>query len=394
MQIAICGLQGEGKSYTAVQMLVGFLKAGRIIVTNLPVIKWTLYRDFPNADIRIIHWETLDFGSADDHANIVRGAVYIIDECHKRKGWESGTRVTDILKADLFFLREHRHFSVDVDGVKVSPDVILLTQNLKNLASAIRSTTKKTIICKKHTDIGSDKTFSRFYGNGAVEGFTVPKSMLARTDRVVKYDKKVYQYYQTHTHSTGSADSIIAESRGFFSTSIFKQPLFLLVAISSILLLISGTSGFIGDDGSVSVMPSSIVKDAKVKEKATSSVSTPISAPSKAIEPTKAVSPINNAPVVSKNTSASLSSVWRLIGRVNMPKSNSKQFHSGHFFLAKSNNGSLAYIPYDSCQIEPFIDCLMANERVTFFSGSGGGVMVSNSVSAVVASPSSFNPLK
>ena len=81
---AIIGRKGSGKSYNAFRTVIyPALKAGRTVVTNIPLTD-EVDKD-PELTGEVVTFDVnnmpLDFFSEE---NVVHGAIYVLDEMHKR----------------------------------------------------------------------------------------------------------------------------------------------------------------------------------------------------------------------------------------------------------------------------------------------------------------------
>ena len=197
---AYCGLPGAGKSYEVVRgPILQAFKSGRPIWTNIrldPALGATIAADDAQ------HW----------YLDAPPGALVVIDECWRF--WPSGLKADDIEENKREFFTMHRH-RVAADGQ--STDIILVTQDLGQVARFVRDLVERTYRCLKHSALGSRKHYRCDVYAGSVTGQNPPKSQHV-TSWQGRYDPKVFKLYQSHTLSRAPAGEgvkeIDADSRG------------------------------------------------------------------------------------------------------------------------------------------------------------------------------------
>lgn len=206
---AYVGKPGSGKSYGAVErVVIPSLKQGRHIVTNIPLNIDALLSDF-GGSIEILPddwWERPDLSEFTKN-----GCVLILDELWRR--WPAGQTVSKANVTDKALLAEHRHM---VDDKGNSMRIVLVTQDLSQLASWARTLVETTFVVKKY-----NKKFYRVNSySGVVTGDAPPKSRLIRQS-AGRYKKEVYSYYKSATKSaTGDVgDESVADKSGSFLRS-------------------------------------------------------------------------------------------------------------------------------------------------------------------------------
>lgn len=208
---AYVGLPGHGKSYGVVEhVVIPSLAEGRHVVTNIPLEREDLITDFgaPGAEITQL---PEDWYERPDMAGFVpAGCVLVLDELWRR--WPSGLKANNALLADKALLAEHRHM---VDAKGRSMRVVLVTQDLSQVASWVRILVEQTYRMTKLTAIGANKRFRVDIFAGGPTGSSPPKSKLIR-QLYGRYRPEVYRYYQSATQSqTGSVgDESKADKRG------------------------------------------------------------------------------------------------------------------------------------------------------------------------------------
>jgi zona occludens toxin len=222
---AYVGLPGSGKSYSVVKFaILPSLKQGRQVITNIPLTD-VAHNEFPDLIRQLPHnWyqdETL-------FESIPNGSVVVLDELWRR--WPKGMQAAKVPFRDKEFLAEHRHL-VDEEGN--STRIVLVTQDLDQIASFATMLVDTTYQSVKMSALGSNKRFRVDIYQGAAKGQRPPKSRLLRSvfDR---YEKSIHQYYQSATKSlTGLVGD---ESKADRRATIWKSPLMLFTLVSPIIL--------------------------------------------------------------------------------------------------------------------------------------------------------------
>ncbi len=216
---AYTGLPGSGKSYGVVERVVlASLDNGRRLITNL-ALKQNLLDKYPD-QVTLITLDDIeadeDFFSRDD----IPGAIVVIDEVQLL--WRSGTTVKSAPKKHLQFLTEHRHM-VGSDGK--STDVVLITQDLSNVAAFARNLVETTFRYVKLTSIGQDKKYRVDVYSQAATGPNPPQRDRLR-QLFGQYKPEVYQYYtsQTMNESDDHGEEVRIDSR----VNVLNSPFFRL----------------------------------------------------------------------------------------------------------------------------------------------------------------------
>lgn len=214
---AYTGLPGSGKSYNVVdKQILPALREGRTVVTNLPMNEAVVREAIPNADLRRFDIEAVRQNPALLEEVVPSGAVWVADELWKL--WPAGQKTDKIPDVWKSFLAEHRH-KVGVDGR--STQIVLVTQDLSQIAKFARDLVEQTFHHTKLSFIGADKSFQVVVYQGAVTGAVPPESRKI-VSSLGKYRKEVFPFYTSHTMSqTGSAgDESNVDQRG----NVWKRP--------------------------------------------------------------------------------------------------------------------------------------------------------------------------
>lgn len=285
------GRVGSGKSYSAVAYtLIPALKAGRKIVTNLPLKMEEILKDYPKADIELFKIYDVDDTFFDlEQCPHRAGAVWIVDEAWKR--WPQGQRVDLMHKAHGSFFAEHRHY-VGEDGY--STEIVIVCQSLSQLSAFIRELVDTTFITSKLDKVGASNKFRvDIYSGGQVIGRPDYHQLISK--EFGSYSENFWRYYQSHTKSSGI---IGMESRADQRGKAFSKR---TIIIGSIALLVV-TIGII-KFASNFFDPSKRRAENTATNRSTSIASNPIST-------------LGNKEVVNKKPTESLSKTWRLAGVV------------------------------------------------------------------------------
>jgi zona occludens toxin (predicted ATPase) len=160
------------------------------------------------------------------------GAVVVADEC--RKFFPAGLTQKDIPPAWDRFLAEHRHFADDETGW--TSEIVLVTQDLGQIAKCVRRLVEKTVIHEKLNSVGLSKYFRATVFDGAMEGKGTATAK--RGSERGKYEESVGRWYQSHTQAKQGV-SVVEEApddRG----SIFRSAGFKGVVV----LVFVGVLGF------------------------------------------------------------------------------------------------------------------------------------------------------
>lgn len=192
------GSLGGGKSYEAVVFhVLPALKAGRKIITNLPLKVDYIYSVLPEAIglIQIVEptadnpipFSTLkDYGDTwrreDDDPDKRIGPLYIIDECHK--ALPRGSTRRDVNE----WFAESRHELCDV---------LLLTQSYGKISRDIVDLVQLVYRVRKNVALGSNTTYVRKVQDG-VRGQVVNTTIRS-------YDPAYFKFYRSHTKSNAAA---------------------------------------------------------------------------------------------------------------------------------------------------------------------------------------------
>jgi hypothetical protein len=199
-------------------------------------------------------------------------SVYVLDEAYKV--WPAGLNTREIPTSHKEFFTEHRHTGED----GYSREIILVTQDVKQLAHNLCLNIEKTFITRKRTQKGEvgEKQYRTTIYDGAVSRTRLPaeyENTLTGT-----YRKEVFQYYKSHTKSKG----VLKEMRLDKRASMWNHPAIKTVLPLSVLGMAFFVWGFFESLHSV--------EDKLVDEKAEQSQApqpAPISGPKQPPKPSR-----------------------------------------------------------------------------------------------------------
>jgi zona occludens toxin len=241
--IAYVGLPGSGKSFDVVksQILPG-LAEGRRIVTNIPLNKDKVREKYPKGEIVDLPLDVIaqQPERLDDYAT--PGSVVVIDEVWRL--WPMGLKADKIPQVFKSFLAEHRH---KVDSQNRSMQIVLVTQDLSQIAAFARQLVEQTFHHTKLSHLGARGTYRIDIFHGAVTGAVPPVSNRLR-ELFGKYSPEVWKMYKSHTMSESKksgADEVSMDTRG----NIFKRP---IIAFGAAFVVLGGAWGVYTLSGIVS----------------------------------------------------------------------------------------------------------------------------------------------
>lgn len=203
MQVFYCGLPGAGKSHEMVRTeVVPALKAGRLIVTNLPLRLERLAEVYPEAWslVRVVQRKPggpYPFATIEDYTDHAAwrhpehpemGPVYIIDEAAKSLPPAGSGIVAQQIKE---FFKEHRHY-----GAKM----VIGAQQFEDVEKSIRMLSEYVYAMKALGFLGLKSHYWRrtYFGPVAPSKGKNPDKIERR-----KYEKTVFELYQSHMHGGG-----------------------------------------------------------------------------------------------------------------------------------------------------------------------------------------------
>lgn len=245
---AYVGLPGSGKSYACIEhVILPALKDGRRVWTNIPCDLDAMREQFGAAPV-LFDIKDVANDPAWFQTTFEPGATIILDEAWKL--WPGGLKATNMLDGHKAFLAEHRHM-VGEDGR--STEVVLVVQDLANIATYPRNLVEFTYKAVKLAAVGREDTFRVDVYQGAASGPNPPERNRVR-QLFGKYKPEVWRFYRSHTMSrTGDAGD---ESRTDRRMNILRSP-WLRFGIPGLAVLVLAYAWFAfsklgemyGDDG-------------------------------------------------------------------------------------------------------------------------------------------------
>ena len=223
---AYTGLPGSGKSYTVVErVILPALEKGKKVWTNIPMNNQMLeVMEYPG---ELVQFDTRDVIDNERWFQEVfpAGAILVIDECWRF--WPSGMRANQMLEGHKSFFAEHRHM-VSEDGF--STEIVLVTQNLSQIAATLRDLVEFTYVTIKLKAVGLDRKFRVDVYDKAVTGVKPPKNQQIR-QLYGSYQEKVYRFYQSQTMSNSEGHGDETSTDATFNiwnnkTLVYGAPIF------------------------------------------------------------------------------------------------------------------------------------------------------------------------
>lgn len=246
---AYTGLPGHGKSYGVIEnVIVPACKSKRIVFTNIPTNK-DLFLD--RYGMAPIHFDIKDIQENPNWFDevFIAGSLFVIDECWRL--WAAGTNANKLPEKHKEFFAEHRHL-VGEDGR--STEIVLVTQDLAQIASFMRSLVEWTYRVTKLNKLGASKSYRVDVYQGAVTGQSPP---ISKRDREIlgRFKKEIYALYKSHTKSEhGAGDETTADNRFNILKSWKVKAFFIFIAVMLFLVwrgLSSVTSAYVSPDESL-----------------------------------------------------------------------------------------------------------------------------------------------
>lgn len=233
----LLGRPGGGKSYEAVVYhIIPAIKAGRLVVTNLPLNLDVFEAAFPGSSKLIKIVDALTVKQIRSDAGVVTkaiihpfglmcdwvglhdwrdangvGPLYVVDECH----FPMPARGTD--KEIPEFLSMHRHYGIDV---------LLITQHYSKVNRDITNMIQTVYKVSKNFITGFGNSYHRQVYDG------IKGNCFANEKR--KYEKKYFPFYKSHTKSNAS----VIEAKPSDVKPIFFSKLFISIYVLIALFIV------------------------------------------------------------------------------------------------------------------------------------------------------------
>lgn len=211
---AYTGLPGSGKSYEVVNsvILAAILK-GRVVWTNIPC---------KIDGVRIIEG---DEAKGHWYLNAPPGSLCVVDECWRY--WPAGMKADSIPEEHRSWFAEHRHRTLD--GVEA--DIVLVTQDLSQVARFVRDLIDQTFRMRKLNAIGLSSRYRVDAYRGAVTGQRPPESQFI-SGQIRKYKREGFARYRSHTQGE-AAKAMTVDGRA----SALRRPAIMILPLVLVGLL-------------------------------------------------------------------------------------------------------------------------------------------------------------
>ena len=205
---AYCGLTGQGKSYGAVEnVIIPALKDKRLVFTNIPMNKDLCIERYQMAVVQFVIQDIVD--NPEWFTEVFEpGSIFVCDEVWEL--WPAGLNAKSALLQHKTFLAKHRHLVGDNGR---STEIVLLTQDLSQIANFVRILVDSTFRSTKLTNLGLEKNYRIDVYFGPVTGVTPPATKREREIQGT-FKKDVYALYKSHTESAvGAGDETRTDKR-------------------------------------------------------------------------------------------------------------------------------------------------------------------------------------
>jgi zona occludens toxin len=197
------------------------LKAGRRVVTNLPLKMEEVRKLIPSAEVVEF---PLDVIRGEPHRlfeYVKAGDLFVLDEAMKL--WPSGEKVNKVPDSYKTLLAEHRHM---VDSKGNSLQIVVVVQDLGNLGAFAVRLIDNTFVHTKLSSVGAKGSFRIDVYQGPVKGPQYPISSRLRM-MLSQYKPAIWDLYKSHTMSeaplSGSNEKSLDDR-----ANLWKRPIFLL----------------------------------------------------------------------------------------------------------------------------------------------------------------------
>lgn len=232
---AYVGLPRQGKSYNVVaDQIIPALKQGRRVVTNIPLVEGEIRKRGGVGEIVPVDSQAL----ADRPGELIpelmtAGSVVVLDEV-----WRflpQGLTAKNVDPAWTTLFAEHGH-RVDADGRMMQ--IVLVTQDLSQIAAFARSLVERTLVVTKLTVVGSSSRYRIDVYSGNVTGLKPPVSKRIG-EEFGTYDKGIFACYVSRTMAEGSS-SEVDESNMSSRGTLWRNPLIRYGMPAALICLIVG----------------------------------------------------------------------------------------------------------------------------------------------------------
>lgn len=244
---AYTGLPGAGKSYSVVKhVIVPALEKGIKVYTNIPVNDTALIEQY-GMSVEAIDLEEIKTTDNWYHDVFESGSVFVMDEVWRM--WPSGLMPNKIAEKDKSFFAEHRHM-VGANGR--STEIVLVTQDLAQVAKFVRDLVETTYRTTKLNKAGMDGKYRVDVYHGAATGQNPPPATKMQSF-MGSYEEKITSLYKSHTMGDQVGDETVIDNRnnvlGSWQVKAFAITIPLLVVFSFIKI-----KAFFSSDSTVDII--------------------------------------------------------------------------------------------------------------------------------------------
>lgn len=230
--LAYTGLPGSGKSYTVTaHQIIPALKAGRRVVTNVPLHLDVIRAEFPTAELVELPLEQIAGSPEKIFEYVTPGSVLVLDEVWRL--FPAGLKANQVPEPYRKLLAEHRHM---VNAAGQSCQIVLVTQDLAQISAFARQLIEQTFRTVKLNSVGLRGGYRLDVFNGPVSGPNPPLGGRLR-EIYGRYESSVWRFYKSHTMSeatTEGADERAVDKRG----NMLRSPVLLACAAVVVLGLV------------------------------------------------------------------------------------------------------------------------------------------------------------
>lgn len=224
---AYTGLPRSGKSFSVIEIMIEAVKEGREVYTNIPLHADVWLKELGAVPVVFDSQDIIDNPKWFDEILPV-GALLALDECWRF--WPAGLKASNVNPVHKEFLAMHGH---KVNEAGITTQIILVTQDLAQLAAFVRQLIDKTFRCTKLDAIGQDKRFRVDIYQGAVTGQNPPLSQRLR-EIFYTYKPEIFKFYKSASQS--KAGDVGNEKRIDDRANLLKGNTFKAIVAGMVLL--------------------------------------------------------------------------------------------------------------------------------------------------------------
>lgn len=218
---AYVGLPRNGKSYNVVaEQIIPALKEGRRVVTNIPLKAEGLAAlGCVGEVVQIDQKELAESPAVVIERDMTAGSVVVLDELWRFIPQGMSAKNVDASWKTLFAEHGHR---IDAQGRMMQ--IVLVTQDLSQVAAFARSLVERTFVVTKLTVIGSETKFRVDVYQGAVTGLKPPVSRRI-AEQFGSYRSEVFACYESRTMAEAAAVGVKVNEKTFDNrATVWRHP--------------------------------------------------------------------------------------------------------------------------------------------------------------------------